>query len=65
MPKQSRFWSVEDRLDELSAQGNSLEKLLEIVEFEFFRSVLVGASRQRSSRGEKDAIKAGRSADEI
>ncbi len=37
MPRQAGFWSVEDRLRELSAQGDPLEKLLEIVDFELFR----------------------------
>ncbi len=40
MPKQPGFWSVEDRLRELSAQGDPLEKLQEIVDFELFRPVL-------------------------
>jgi hypothetical protein len=37
---QPGFWSVEDRLRELSAQSDPLEKLLEIVDFELFRPVL-------------------------
>ncbi len=40
MPRQAGFWSVEDRLRQLSAQGDPLEKLLEIVDFELFRAVL-------------------------
>jgi len=40
LPRQPGFWSVEDRLRELSAQGDPLEKLLEIVDFELFRPVL-------------------------
>ncbi len=40
MPRQAGFWSVEDRLRELSAQVDLLEKLLEIVDFELFRVVL-------------------------
>jgi len=47
LPSQPEFWSVEDRLQALSAQGAPLEKLLEIVDFELFRPALdkaVGAS---------------------
>jgi transposase len=40
MPKQAGFWNVEDRFRELSTQGDPLEKLLEIVDFEIFRAVL-------------------------
>ncbi|MDX6751451.1 IS5 family transposase [Geminicoccaceae bacterium 1502E] len=40
MPRQPGFWSVEERLCELSAQGDPLEKLLEVVDFELFRPVL-------------------------
>jgi len=40
LPRQAGFWSVEERLMELSAQGDPLEKLLEIVDFELFRPVL-------------------------
>jgi len=40
MPRQPGFWSVDDRLRELSAQGDPLEKLQEIVDFELFRPVL-------------------------
>ena len=111
MPKQPEFWSVEDRLRDLSAEGDPLEKLLEIVDFELFRPVpdantlwdfrkaliansalellsdrldraikdvgylpmsgqivhasLVAAPRQRNTKDEKDAIKGGKSADEI
>jgi len=30
------IWSIEDHLGEFSAQGDPLEKLLEIVDFELF-----------------------------
>ena len=54
MPKQPGFWSVEDRLRELSEQGDPLEKLTEIVDFEMFRPVLAEAlgpdSRPRGGR---------------
>lgn len=43
MAIQTGFWSVEDRLRELSKRGNPLEKLLEIVDFEMFRPALVEA----------------------
>ena len=34
------FWSVEERLREISAQGDPLEKLAATVDFEMFRPVL-------------------------
>jgi hypothetical protein len=40
LPKQPGFWGFEYRLRELSAQGDPLERLLEIVDFEIFRAVL-------------------------
>jgi transposase len=43
MAEQPGFWSVEDRLRELSEQGDPLEKLTEIVDFEMFRPVLAAA----------------------
>jgi IS5 family transposase len=49
LPKQLGFWSVEDRLRELSARGDPLEKLQEIVDFELFRPVL----REALGRGER------------
>jgi hypothetical protein len=45
LPSQPGFWSVEERLKELSAQGDPLEQLQEIVEFELFRPVLATATR--------------------
>ena len=60
MPKQPGFWSVEDRLRELSEQGDPLEKLTEIVDFELFRPVLAEAlgpdSRPRGGRPRFDAV---------
>ena len=57
---QPGFWSVEDRLSELSAQGDPLEKLLEIVDFELFRPVLEdalgGTDRSRGGRPPFDAV---------
>lgn len=43
MPSQPGSWSLEDRLRELSADRDPLEKLQEIVDFEVFRAVLKGA----------------------
>lgn len=40
MQGQSGFWDVEDRLKELSAEGDPLEKLAATVDFEMFRPVL-------------------------
>jgi len=60
MARQAGFWSVEDRLRELSAQGDPLEKLLEIVDFEIFRSVLKEAlgsdERPQGGRPPFDAV---------
>jgi transposase, IS5 family len=58
--RQPGFWSIEDRLRELSAQGDPLEKLLEIVEFELFRPVLDdalgGTDRSKGGRPPFDAM---------
>jgi hypothetical protein len=51
---QRGFWDVEERLKELSAEGDPLEKLDATVDFEIFRPVLSKALR----RG--DASKGGR-----
>ena len=60
MPKQTGFWSVDDRLRELSEQGDPLEKLLEIVDFELFRPVLAEAigptDRAKGGRPPFDAV---------
>ena len=52
--RQAGFWDVEDRLRELSAQGDPLEKLSATVDFEIFRSDLVVAL------GPRDPSKGGR-----
>ena len=39
MAGQLGFWSVEERLAEISAQGDPLETLAATVEFEMFRSL--------------------------
>jgi hypothetical protein len=51
--RQPGFWDVEHRLRELSAQGDPLEKLAAIVDFEIFRHELEAAlgSRDRSKGG--------------
>jgi len=43
MPGQRGFWDVEERLKELSAEGDPLEKLVATVDFELFRPVLTKA----------------------
>lgn len=43
MPGQRGFWEVEERLKELSAEGDPLEKLGTTVDFELFRPVLTKA----------------------
>ncbi len=45
--RQSGFWDVEERLQELSAQGDPLEKLSATVDFEIFRADLAAALRPR------------------
>ena len=44
---QPGFWDVEDRLRELSAQGDPLEKLAATVDFEMFRPELATATARR------------------
>ncbi len=60
MAKQAGFWSVEERLRELSEQGDPLEKLVAIVDFELFRPVLDealgGMDRSKGGRPPFDAI---------
>lgn len=53
MAGQKGFWDVEDRLQELSAHGDPLEKLGETIDFEMFRADLVAAL------GERDPAKGG------
>lgn len=45
-PGQRGFWDVEDRLAELSAHGDPLEKLAATVDFELFRSDLAKALKR-------------------
>ena len=53
MPGQRGLWDVEERLKELSAEGDPLEKLGATVDFELFRPVLTkalgGSGPQRMS----------------
>ena len=51
---QAGFWDVQDRLRELSAQGDPLEKLAATVDFEIFRAELSVAL------GARDPAKGGR-----
>jgi hypothetical protein len=53
---QPGFWDVQDRLRELSAQGDPLEKLAATVDFKIFRVELVAAL------GTRDRAKGGRPA---
>lgn len=46
MTGQKGFWDIEDRLAELSAEGDPLEKLAATVDFEVFRPILLRALRQ-------------------
>ena len=46
MTGQKGFWDIEDRLAELSAEGDPLEKLAATVNFELFRPILLRALRQ-------------------
>ncbi len=50
MRGQKGFWDFERRLEELSAEGDPLQKLAETVDFEMFRPILLRALR-RSRRG--------------
>jgi hypothetical protein len=52
--RQPGFWDVEERLRELSAQGDPLEKLAATVDFEIFRTELEAAA------GRRDPWKGGR-----
>ena len=46
MRGQAGFWDIEDRLKELSAEGDPLEKLSATVDFEMFRPLLEKAVRR-------------------
>jgi IS5 family transposase len=57
MPGQRGFWDVEERLKELSAEGDPLEKLSATVDFELFRAVLTKAlHRSDPTKGGRPSI---------
>ncbi|MFW8637577.1 transposase, partial [Cribrihabitans pelagius] len=57
MSRQAGFWSVDDRLAEISAGGDPLETLNATVDFERFRPILeCAAGRPRSSKGGRPAL---------
>ena len=47
---QARFWDVQDRLRELSAQGDPMEKLAATVDFEIFRAKLAATQGRATVR---------------
>ena len=52
MQGQKGFWDFEQRLEELSQEGDLLEKLAATVDFEMFRPILLRALRRgRKRRG--------------
>jgi hypothetical protein len=54
---QGGFWHVQDRLRELSAQGDPLEKLATTVDVELFRAELTAAlGRRDRSKGGRPAF---------
>ncbi|NSY41634.1 IS5/IS1182 family transposase, partial [Leisingera sp. ANG59] len=57
MAKQAGFWSVDDRLAEISAGGDPLETLNSTVNFERFRPILErAAGRRRNPKGGRPAL---------
>ena len=46
MTGQMGLWSITDRLEEISAQGDPLETLAETVDFEMFQPILEKALAQ-------------------
>lgn len=52
MAKQAGFWSVEDRLVEISDRGDPLETLDATVDLEMFRPILERAARKSARRRE-------------
>ena len=54
MPGQSGFWDFEQRLEELSREGDPLEKLAATVDFEMFRPILLRALRRGRARVDED-----------
>lgn len=57
MAKQAGFWSVDDRLAEISAGGDPLETLNATVDFERFRPILErAAGKARSAKGGRPSL---------
>lgn len=57
MAKQAGFWSVDDRLAEISAGGDPLEILNATVDFERFRPILErAAGKARSAKGGRPSL---------
>ena len=57
MGQQRGFFDVDERLQELSAKGDALERLSELVDFELFRAELEGAvPRADGSKGGRPAF---------
>ena len=50
MRGQAGFFDVEERLKQLSAKGDSLERLNAVIDFEVFRADLEGRRRARTAR---------------
>ena len=50
MRGQAGFFDVEERLKELSAKGDALERLSAVVDFELFRADLERAVPRRTAR---------------
>ena len=57
MSKQLSLWDVDNRLAEISADGDPLEKLSATVDFDRFRPILeTAAGRPRSAKGGRPAL---------
>jgi transposase, IS5 family len=57
MAGQKGFWDIENRLAELSAEGDPLEKLSATVDFEVFRANLLRSLRQAGGYRVDDVAK--------
>ena len=56
MAKQPGFWDVEERLKEISADGDPLETLAKAVDFERFRPILEAAGRPPGPKGGRPVL---------
>jgi hypothetical protein len=54
------FFDVDDRLAELSAKGDDLERVNALVDFEMIRPALQAAVARANTAAEKQAIREGR-----